>query len=82
MTRPATMESDERVVAVREITDDSEITFYAVRDVGLGYWRSREPLDDYEAWTRDRHARAEFDTRQQAEAELQYILAWREERAC
>ena len=73
---------DERVVAVREVTDDVETTFYAIRDVALGYWRSAESVAHYAAWTRDRKLRAEFDTREEAEAALEDIHDWRRRTAC
>ena len=47
---------DERIVKVRSKVRG---TFYTIRDVFLGYWRSTEPLDGY-AWTRDLGLRAEF----------------------
>ena len=72
---------DERIVKVREIVEDRETVFYVIRDVDLDYWRSVHPMDHYAAWTRDRHQRAEFDTRQQAQEELEHIWQWRREHA-
>ena len=65
---------DERIVKVRSKVRG---TFYAIRDVFLGYWRSSEPLDGC-AWTRDLGLRAEFATRAQAMREMKAI--WRRRR--
>jgi len=70
---------DERIVKVREIVEGKETVFYAIRDVNLDYWRSVHPMDDYAAWTRDRHQRAEFDSQEEAEEELEYMCQWRRE---
>ena len=71
--------SDERIVKVREIVEGKETVFYAIRDVNLDYWRSVHSMDDYAAWTRDRHQRAEFDSREEAEEQLEYMCQWRRE---
>ncbi|MFA7235765.1 MAG: hypothetical protein WC058_02785 [Phycisphaeraceae bacterium] len=72
--------NDEQIVMIREIVQgEGESTFYAIRDVHLGYWRTREPLHDDKAWTQDRHLRAEFDERGDALEELLEI--WRVRRA-
>ena len=68
---------DERIVKVCEVVEGKETVFYAIRDTYLDYWRSTQPLDDYAAWTRDRHQRAEFATRDDAEVEMSRIWAWR-----
>ena len=72
---------DERIVKVREIVEGKETVFYAIRDTDLDYWRSTHPLDDHAAWTRDRHQRAEFDTHDDAQAEMEYIWESRREAA-
>ena len=64
---------DERIVMVREIVEGDETVFYAIRDTYLDYWRSIHPFDDPAAWTRDRHQRAEFETRDDAEMEMACI---------
>lgn len=71
-TDAAVISPDERVVRIEELVDGEadQAVFYAIRDVGLGYWRSNYPLDDYRAWTRDRQLRAEFFTRIAAERVL------------
>ena len=72
---------DERIVKVLEIVEGKETVFYAIRDVHLDYWRSVHPMDDRVAWTRDRHQRAEFASRAEAERELEYIWQWWREHA-
>ncbi len=72
---------DERIVKVVESVEGEETVFYAIRDVNLDYWRSVHPIDDRAAWTRDRHQRAEFDSRRDAQRELEYIWQWRREYA-
>jgi len=70
---------DERIVKVSEIVEGKETVFYAIRDAYLDYWRSTQPLDDHDAWTRDRRERAEFAIRDDAEVEMSRILAWRKQ---
>ena len=70
---------DERVVEVVETVLGEQTVFYAIRDVFLGYWRSTQPLEEFDAWTKDRRRRAEFDTRREAERELAWIWISREE---
>ena len=78
-TNTPAVDPDERVVAVHEIVEGTETVFYAIRDTNLGYWRSVRPIDDdYAAWTRDRHLRAEFATRDEAEYEMASI--WKSRR--
>lgn len=77
MTDDSIINSDERIVMVREVVDDEEHVFYAIRDVELDYWRSMHPIYDDRAWTRDRRQRAEFDTRADAIRELELIRRWR-----
>ena len=72
--RDESVNPDERIVRCRSKVRG---TFYAIRDVFLGYWRSTEPLDGY-AWTRDLGMRAKFATRAQAMREIKAI--WRRRR--
>ena len=79
-TNTPVVNPDERIVKVREIVEGTETVFYAIRDTNLDYWRSIHPIDDdYAAWTRDRHLRAEFATRDDAEFEMEYIWESRKE---
>ena len=73
-------DGDEKIVEVREVVEGHETVFYAIRDMALGYWRSVHPIDDdYAAWTRDRHLRAEYATRDDAERAMASVWAWRDE---
>ena len=72
---------DEHVMMVREIVDEVERVFYVIRDVHMDYWRSVHPINDQFAWTRDRRQRAEFDSRSEAQHELQAIWKWRRDQA-
>ena len=73
--------ADERIVRVRETVDGESRVFYAIRDVHLGYWRSRSLIHEWDAWTREICRRAQFGSRKEAKAELQSIHAWRREAA-
>lgn len=70
---------DERIVRIQETMDGKTRTFYAIRDKGLDYWRSDNPLHSYDAWTRDLERRAEFSSRKEAQRELNAIRKWRRE---
>ena len=68
----------ERVVKVNETPDGKTRTFHAIRDEELGYWRGIGTLTEYDAWTRDKEHRAEFDTRATAVQALSKIAKERE----
>lgn len=70
-------EGDERIVRIREIVEDEEAVFYAIKDDSIDYWRSRYPLESALAWTKSRRRRAEFKTRSRALGELVEIRKWR-----
>ena len=68
----------ERIVRIIEKWDGRTRVFYAIRDYALGYWRGTCELDEPNAWTRDLHRRAMFETRSDAREELVHIWSWRE----
>jgi hypothetical protein len=69
--------SDEKIVTIREIEGDQEQVFYCIRDVDLDYWRSTAPFYARDAWTKDRRQRAEFSTYTEAVREMQHLWLWR-----
>lgn len=69
--------TDEKIVKVVETFEGEQIEYYAIRDTYLGYWRSNLPIDGPDAWTQDRHLRAEFDSRFAAGREMRDIWEWR-----
>ena len=72
-------ESNEHVVKMTE-TCDGEVTrtFYCIHDPDFGHWMSDEPFDGL-IWTKDPKSRQEFNSRLEAETELEDFLEWRSE---
>lgn len=71
---------NERVVELVETCDGAVVrTFYCIHDPDFDHWMSEEPFDGL-IWTKDPHCRREFDSREEAEEELEDFLDWREER--
>jgi len=70
---------NERVVKMVETCDGVVArTFYCIHDPDFGHWMSSEPFDGL-IWTKDVSCRQEFDSRDEAEAELESFLDWRRE---
>ncbi|MBN2561925.1 MAG: hypothetical protein JXQ75_13450 [Phycisphaerae bacterium] len=70
---------NERVVKMVETCDGVVArTFYCIHDPDFGHWMSSEPFDGL-IWTKDVSCRQEFDSRDEAEAELDSFLDWRRE---
>jgi len=70
---------NERVVKLVEMCNGEVIrTFYCIHDRDFGHWMSQEPFDG-EIWTKDPTCRREFDSRTEAEDELDDFLQWRED---
>ncbi|MBP7946035.1 MAG: hypothetical protein KA191_08195 [Verrucomicrobia bacterium] len=71
---------NERVVELVETCDGTVMrTFYCIYDPDFDHWVSEEPFDGL-IWTKDPHCRREFDSREEAEEELEDFLEWREDR--
>jgi len=69
----------ERVVRIVETCDGSVArTFYCILDPDLDHWMSDETFDGM-IWTKDPKRRREFDSRWDAESELEQFLGWRRE---
>ncbi len=73
-------ESGERIVEIVE-TWDGKVgrTFYCIYDPEFGHWMSDEPFEGL-LWTKDFDGRQEFESREEAEMELDRLQEWREER--
>ena len=70
---------NERVVKLTEVCDGVVTrTFYCIHDADFGHWMSDEPFDGL-IWTKDVRHRQEFDSRTEAELELERFLEWRRE---
>lgn len=70
---------NERVVELVETCDGTVVrTFYCVHDPNFDHWMSDEPFDGL-IWTKDPRCRQEFDSREEAQEELEDFLEWREE---
>lgn len=73
------MACKERVVELVETCDGSVVrTFYCIYDPDFDHWMSDEPFEGL-IWTKDPHCRQEFDSRTEAQEELEDFLEWREE---
>jgi len=78
MTDTDIVNPNERIVSVVEhLKNGAKRVFYAIRDVFLDYWRGRDNLDGYYAWTRSCRHRVEFSTRREARREMERIWQWR-----
>lgn len=78
MTDTDIVNSNERIVRVVEhLKNGAKRVFYAIRDVFLDYWRGRDNLDGYYAWTRSCRHRVEFRSRREAQEEMKRIWQWR-----
>jgi hypothetical protein len=74
------MPCNERVVELVETCDGAVVrTFYCIHDPDFDHWMSEEPFDCL-IWTKDPHCRREFDSREEADEELEDFLEWREDR--
>lgn len=70
---------NERVVELVETCDGAVVrTFYCIHDPNFDHWMSDEPFDGL-IWTKDPRCRQEFDSRAEAQEELEDFLEWREE---
>ncbi len=80
MTDTDIVNPNERIVRVVEhLKNGAKRVFYAIRDVVLDYWRGRDELGGYYAWTRSCERRVEFSTRREAKKEMERIWQWRRE---
>lgn len=78
MTDTDIVNPNERIVRVVEhLKNGTKRVFYAIRDAFLDYWRGRDNLDGYYAWTRSCRHRVEFSTRREARREMERIWQWR-----
>jgi len=78
MTDTDILNPNERIVrVVQHPKNDAKRVFYAIRDVFLDYWRGRDELGGYYAWTRSCRHRVEFSTRREARREMESIWQWR-----
>jgi len=78
MTDTDIVNPNERIVRVVEhLKNGAKRVFYAIRDVFLDYWRGRDDLDGYYAWTRSCEHRVEFSNRREAREEMKRIWQWR-----
>lgn len=73
------MPCKERVVELVETCDGAVVrTFYCIHDPNFDHWMSDESFDGL-IWTKDPRCRQEFDSRAEAQEELEDFLEWREE---
>ncbi len=69
---------NERIVRVVEhLKNGAKRVFYAICDEFLDYWRGRDDLDGYYAWTRSCERRVEFSNRSEARQEMKRMWQWR-----
>lgn len=78
MTDTDIVNPNERIVRVVEhLKNGTKRVFYAIRDAFLDYWRGRDNLDGFYAWTRSCRRRVEFRNRREARREMERIWQWR-----
>lgn len=82
MTDTDIVNPNERIVrVVEQLKNGAKRGFYAIRDVFLDYWRGRDDLGGYCAWTRSCEHRAQFSNRREAKKEMQKIWQWRRDQS-